>query len=321
MILPTTESVEESYGNWYILLWNLDVEEPSYQLGSGVSISRLGYNISVFDLAAAGAVGFREWAMLEPFLPKCVSEIETAQDAAIKPGYDTLNRAWLASALLKLKGFNAHLPLACSSYSWSIVAGHQERTKSIFKEELVEKGVDSAVNSPRRALPPFKGQLLELHTKLLAPENTKTTLSKEDADWISDNYEKFNSLAAKSEGFRFALSAAVDWQYASDTRMAIAQLWSGVEALFGISSELVYRISLLIASLLEPRGVARQARFAQVRKLYGARSKAVHGEVLSDDKLNKAMLESFDILNKLLLVNIEKGRPFTQDDFEEAIFY
>jgi len=33
------------------------------------------------------------------------------------------------------------------------------------------------------------------------------------------------------------------------------------------------------------------------------------------------MLESFDILSKLLLINVEKGRPFTQEDFEEAIFY
>ncbi|MGA8849724.1 MAG: hypothetical protein WB564_07895 [Dehalococcoidia bacterium] len=313
--------MEEYSGNWYILIWNLDVEELSLKLGSGVSIRRLDYHISVFDLAAAGAAGFREWAMLEPFLPRCVCEIETAQDAAIEPGYDTLNRAWLASALIKLKGFNAHLPLACSSYSWNFIAGQQERTKGIFEEELKEKGVESAVNSPERALPPFKGQLLEVHTRLLVPENVKTILTKEDADWINDNYEKFNYLAAKSEGFRFALSAAVDWQYASDPRMAISQLWSGIEALFGISSEVVYRISLQVASLLEERGVARQDRFNQVKKLYGARSKAVHGEELSDDKLNKAMLESFDILNKLLLVNIEKGRPFTSDDFEAAIFY
>ena len=313
--------MEEYSGNWYILIWNLDVEELSLKLGSGVSIRRLDYPISVFALAAAGAAGFREWAMLEPFLPRCVCEIETAQDAAIEPGYDALNRAWLASALIKLKGFNAHLPLACSSYSWNFIAGHQERTKGVFEEELKEKGVESAVNSPERALPPFKGQLLEVHTRLLVPENVKTILTKEDADWINDNYEKFNYLAAKSEGFRFALSAAVDWQYASDPRMAVAQLWSGIEALFGISSEVVYRISLQVASLLEERGVARQDRFNQVRKLYGARSKAVHGEELSDDKLNKAMLESFDILNKLLLVNIEKGRPFTSDDFEAAIFY
>lgn len=313
--------MEEFFRNWYILLWNLDVEDPVCQLGPGVSIRRLDCHISVFDLAATGAAGFREWAMLEPFLPKCISEIETAQDAATKLGYDTLNRAWLASALLKLKGYNAHLPLACSSYSWNVIAGHQERTKWIFEEELKEKGVASAVNSSRRDLPPFKGQLLELHTKFLVPDNAKTTLVKEDTYWIRDNYETFNSLAAESESFRFALAAAVSWQYSSDPRVAIAQLWSGIEAVFGISSELVYRISLLIASLLEPRGVARQTRFARVRKLYEARSKAVHGEELSNDKLTKAMLESFDILSKLLLVNVEKGRPFTQEDFEEAIFY
>ena len=313
--------MEEYFGNWYILLSNLDIENPLFQLGSGVSIRRLDCHISVFDLAATGAAGFREWGMLEPFLPKCVSEIETAQDAATKPGYDALNRAWLASALLKLKGYNAHLPLACNAYSWNIVAGHQERTKWIFEEELKEKRVASAVNSPRRDLPPFKGQLLELHTKFLVPDNAKTSLVKEDAYWIRNNYETFNSLSAKSESFRFALAAAVDWQYSSDPRVAIAKLWSGIEAVFGISSELVYRVSLLIASLLESRGVARQARFAQVRKLYGVRSKAVHGEELSDDKLIKAMLESFDILSKLLLLNVEKGRPFTQEDFKEAIFY
>lgn len=313
-------SMEESFGNWYILIWNLDIEEPVFQLAPGVSIKRLDYKLSVFDLAAAGAVGFREWAMLEPFLTKCVSEIETAQDAATKPGYDALNRAWLASALLKLKGYNAHLPLACSSYSWDLVAGHQERTKWIFKEELKEKGIESAVHSPRGDLPPFKGQLLELHTKFFVPGNAKRKLVKEDASWIRDNYEKFNSLAAESKSFRFALTAAVDWQYSSDPRVAIAQLWSGIEAVFGISSELVYRISLLIASLLEPRGVARRNKFNQVRKLYGVRSKAVHGEEVSDEKLTKAMLESFDILSKLLLINVTKGRPFTQDDFGQAIF-
>ncbi len=313
--------MEESFGNWYILIWNLDIEEPLFQLGPGISVRRLDSNLSVFDLAAAGAVGFREWAMLEPYAINCACEIETAQDAAIKPGYDSLNRAWLASALLKLKGYSAHLPLACSSYSWNVVAGHQERTRAIFKEDVKAKGIESAVYSPSRELPPFKGQLLELHTKFLVHDKEKRKLVKEDATWIRDHYEKFNSLAAESESFRFALVSAVDWQYSDGPRLAIAQLWSGIESIFSISSELVYRISLLIASLLEPRGVARQNRYNQVRKLYGVRSKAVHGEEVSDEKLAKAMFDSFDILSKLLLLNIEKGRPFNQEDFEEAILY
>jgi len=315
------DNMEEYSGSWYILIWNLDIEGVSLKLGPGISIRRLDDDISVFDLAATGAAGFREWAMLEIFLPRCVCEIASAQDMALEPGYDTLSRAWLASALIKLRGFNAHLPLACSSYSWNVIAGHQKRTKGIFEEELEEKGVESAVYSPRRALPQFIGGPCDVHTSLLVPENVKTILTKEDADWINDNYEKFNYLAGKSERFRFALEAAVVWQYASGPRVAIAQLWSGIEALFGINYELVYRISLQIASLLEERGIARKEKFDKVKKLYEVRSKAVHGEELSFEKLHKAMLESFDILSKLLLVNIEKGRPFTSDDFKIAIFY
>jgi hypothetical protein len=311
--------MKEDYSKWFVLIWNLDVEESLLKMGDGVYIRRLDNHISVFDLAAVGAAGFREWAMLEPFLSGCVCEIESAEVAAIEPGYDTLNRAWLASALLKLKGFGAHLPLACSSYSWNLIGGHQERTKDVFEAQLREEGVEAAVYSPERALPAFKGQLLELHSRLLVPENTKRMLTKEDAGWINDNYEGFNYLAAKSEGFRFALSAAGNWQYASGSRMAIAQLWSGIEALLGINSELVYRISLQVASLLEERGAARRDRFKQLKKLYAARSKAVHGEELSDEKLHEAMVQSSDILNRLLLKNVEKGRPLNSGDFEEAI--
>lgn len=313
--------MEKSAGNWYVLVYNLDIEESPCQLGQGVTIRHLDHPLSVFDLAAAGASGFREWAVLEPFLPGCMCEIESAQDAAITPGYDTLNRAWLASALLKLKGYSAHLPLACNCYSWDVVAGHQERTKGIFEQELRERGVTKAVHSEKRALPRFSGQLLEYHTKFLVPPNAKTILTKLDADWVKENYEKFNGLAATADSFRFALSAAVDWQYSHDSRVAIARLWSGIEALFGINSELVYRISLLIACLLEPRGVARQTRFAQIRRLYGTRSKAVHGEDISEERLTQAMLESYDILSRLLLVNLGKGHPFTTDDFDEVVFY
>lgn len=315
------DGMEAHHGNWYVLIWNLEVEELLLKLGPGVYLRRLDGDISVFDLAAAGAAGFREWAMLEPFLARSSCEIEVEPDAAIESAGRTLSKAWLASALIRLKGFSGHLPLASSSYSWNIIAGHQERTKGIFQEELEESGVESAVNSPRRALPRFEGQLLDVHTSLLSPENVKTMLTKEDADWINDNYEKFNGLSGESEAFSFALAAAVEWQYASSPRVAIAQLWSGIEALFGISSELVYRISLQVASLLEERGITRKEKFDKVKKLYDVRSKAVHGEELSFSDLHKAMLESFDILSRLLLVNVEKGRPLTSDDIKKAIFY
>src|SRR4051794_14143206 len=92
-------------GNWYVLLAGLARFETSLILAPGLGLRPLESSLSVFDLAAAGAVGFRGWAALEQFAPSCTAEIESAKDANTTPGYDTLNRAWLATGLLVLRGF------------------------------------------------------------------------------------------------------------------------------------------------------------------------------------------------------------------------
>jgi len=105
-----------------VLMMGLPRPENPLTLGPGLTLVPLDSPLSVFDLAAAGAVGFREWAMLEPVSPLCTCEIETAKDSDVTPGYDTLNRGWLASALLVLRGFTRHLGIAGSSYTWSLIA-------------------------------------------------------------------------------------------------------------------------------------------------------------------------------------------------------
>jgi hypothetical protein len=142
----------------------------------------------------------------------------------------------------------------------------------------------------------------------------------DDADWIRTHFDTFNRLATDSASFYFALQAAIDWRYATDQRSAVARLWSGIEAIFDISSELVFRIALLAASLLEPRGEARKARFQEVKKLYGLRSKAVHGSALTDDLLQSAMSDSYHLLRDLILLAIERGQMFTTTDFDCALF-
>ncbi len=91
-------------GNWYVLVMGLPRPENPLTLAPGLTLVPVDWPLSVFDLAAAGVVGFREWAMLEPVSSLCTCEIETAKDSDVVPGYDTLNRAWLASALLVLRG-------------------------------------------------------------------------------------------------------------------------------------------------------------------------------------------------------------------------
>jgi hypothetical protein len=315
---PTPEFHE---GNWYVLIAGLHRPATPLTLAPGVSLRPLDQTLSVFDLASAGAVGFREWAVLEPVASGCSCEIESAKDAAVLPGYDTLNRAWLVSALLVLKGFTRHLCVACNSYSWNNIAGHQERTSHLFKQQLREEGPEAAVYKSKQDLPRFQGNLLDFHLTLLVNKNARTgAVSEDDAVWIQKHFDVFNVLAAESQAFRFALEAAIDWRFAKDARSAVARLWSGIEAIFGITSELVYRISLLSACLLMERGDSRKVKFEEVKKLYGLRSKVVHGEQLADEKIASALNESYQLLADLLLLSINKGHVLGQQDFDEAVF-
>jgi len=313
-------SEEPQTGNWYVLVWNLKVS-THVRVAPGLMLRPLGAPLEIWDLAAAGAAGFREWATLEPFARNIHCELETAKDAAILPGYDALNRAWLISCLLLLRGFGRSLPIAASAYSWQSVAGHQERTKHVFHEQLAEEGVEQAVHSSRRDLPPFKGFLLDYHLRILTCRSTgNEEFIDADAEWICGHFDKFNELASSSERFRFALEASNDWRYCKDARTAISRLWSGIECLFGISSELVFRLSLMAASILHPRGHQRRECFHRVKKLYGIRSKAVHGDDISEERLAEGLDGSFCLLRDLLLAFIIRGSAYSEEDYEQAIF-
>ena len=182
--------------------------------------------------------------------------------------------------------------------------------------------MEEAVHRPKRALPKFQGDLLDFHLRLVTNKNVRTGgVSVEDAAWIQEHFDVFNKLAAENQAFRFALEAAIDWRFAKDARSAVARIWSGIEAIFGVTSELVYRISLLSACLLTERGDTRKAKFDEVKKLYGLRSKAVHGEQLPEDKVALALNDSYQLLADLLLLSINKGHVLGKRDFDEAVFW
>lgn len=82
----------------------------------------------------------------------------------------------------------------------------------------------------------------------------------------------------------------------------------------------MFRISLYASSLLEPRGSERKSRFNAIKKLYGQRSKAVHGEPLSAEQLTEAMNDSYQLLRRVLLRIVTNGRVPTDEDLDEAVF-
>lgn len=305
---------DERPSRWFVLVVGLPIGEDVFELGTGLVLRRLPTELSVFDLAAVGAVGFREWAVLEPLARGATAEIESHVEAAKTPGYDALNRVWLVSAMIFLRGFQRHLCPAMSAYSWSEIAGHVDQSG-------LRKGERSKRVEPKPNLPRFSGGLLDFHLRTFRFDRTgEVAFSAMDAQWVREHLDTFDRLAAEDRRFRFALEAAMDSRYAKDSRAAIARVWSAIESIFNVSSELVFRLSLMLATTLAPRGPERLALFERSKKLYGLRSKAVHGAEIEETRLTQGLVESWDLLRRLLLDAVQRGAVRTEADFNEAIF-
>lgn len=136
---------ESQHDAWHVLVCGLPLVGDSLDLGEALTVRRLIHPLSVFDLAAVGAVGFREWAVLEPLAPFATSEIVSPLAAAKSPGYDALNKCWLVSALLVIRGFAKHVCPAVSAYSWSLITGHQHQTTTSLRSQLAEECVEKTV--------------------------------------------------------------------------------------------------------------------------------------------------------------------------------
>jgi len=309
------KKIEKYEGNWYILCCNLRITKDDVALAPGIILRRLLKPLSVFDLAALGAVGFREWAMLEPFLPLATTEIVSDKDSDVTSGFDILNRAWLASVLLTLRGYTKHLPLACCSQSWEKA---KKIRQAVSEGLLTDIGIKANENLPEKRRPHY--QILDFHRKLVLNENCKDSeISDDDIDWIYTNYDKFNRLCAESERFYFSLKAAVDWRFSENIRTAISRIWAGIESILELKSETVYRLSIITSALLKSRGCERIDFYKKIKKLYDVRSKAVHGARISDKKLHRALDDSFDILSSILVLCIERGKTLDNEDFEQAL--
>lgn len=294
----------ENVESWFVLGNGVEISCQEIEFLPNLKIRQIENPISVFDLAAAGAKGFREWAMLEPISSSCRIEILSINEG-VNSGYDVLNRAWLLNTLLVLRRLLRINSLACSSYSWREIAGHQKRS--------VGKNIQ---------LPRFQGSLLDYHPRMIQlPKLEKTKIDKIDVKWITNNFETANHLASKDNNFRFALETINSWRYAKDLKSAIAIIWAAIESIIGVSSEIVFRISLNISSLLETRGESRLKKFNEIKKIYGLRSKVVHGSELKSSQVDVAIEGSFAILADLLIYMIEKNKVISESDFEKAIFY
>ena len=124
-------------------------------------------------------------------------------------------------------------------------------------------------------------------------------LTTTDKEWLEKHFETARNLLS-NPAFQTAAHSLATFRWHSHPRSGLALIWSGIEALFGVDSEIVFRISLYIARFLAPDDQTERSQlFAKVKHLYKQRSKAVHGSKMKGD-IDVAVKESSDLLGRLI---------------------
>lgn len=280
---------------WYILGNGVHFQTDEIEFLPYLKIKKIE-KLSVFELAGLGAKGFNQWALIEPFCyKKDLFEIVSYENGS-EVGYDILNRAWLLNTLLVLRRHTQINSIAFLNRSWNDI-------KDLDKNIAVQ------------------ANLCDYHISMLhanALENQ--IIDEKDTHWISNHFEIANILANKNEKFRYALDVINSWRYCIDVRSAIAIIWAAIESIVDVSSEITYRLSLSLSSLLNERGETRIKKFKEIKSLYNLRSKVVHGSDIKIAESEIALTGSFNLLSELIIYMIENNKMVDETDFTNAIF-
>jgi hypothetical protein len=213
-------------------------------------------------------------------------------EAAADKQQDCFNLAWWIISLIRVRSLAEFLVPVASDHSWSVIAGLNSKTCNVQFIEDVPAAKKLAKSSP---------------------------IPTADLVWVSDHLTTFAHML-EIPSFRLAVECLTTHQHQTSDRMMAAMLWSGIESLFSIQAELSFRISAFIASLLEPPGETRRDLYVRVKKLYGIRSKAVHGAKLSGQQLHEHIVEVRHLLSRLLCRMVENGSIFSEQEIENALF-
>lgn len=131
-------------------------------------------------------------------------------------------------------------------------------------------------------------------------------LTLDDEKWIDKNYANARSLLNMRE-FSTAVNSMATYRWHSNPSIQLAIIWTGIEALFCVESEISFRLSLCIALFLSENKEESARLFSEVRNLYKQRSIAVHGSKTKGDSF-LFVRESAFLLNKIIRKCVETNR-------------
>ena len=131
-------------------------------------------------------------------------------------------------------------------------------------------------------------------------------LKEEECGWLELNFQAAQDLL-QQHSFQTAVHCLSTYHWHTIPRARLSLLWAGIESLFSVDSEIVFRVSLYVAKFLAPEDPPIQRQlFEQVKRLYKTRSQAVHGARIKGDA--HAQVEETAELLRVLIVNCVERR-------------
>lgn len=122
-------------------------------------------------------------------------------------------------------------------------------------------------------------------------------------NWVVKHWQTAVDLMGSQADFRLAMEAYELSTFIPSNALTLVSLWGALEALFSPSTtELRFRVSLLISSYLCKPGKARLDMQKEIFDLYDKRSAAAHGKPKHNDE---HLSQSFLILRSVLIRMIE----------------
>jgi len=137
-----------------------------------------------------------------------------------------------------------------------------------------------------------------------------------ELNWARQNKSNFDKLIGNAT-FSSAMRCFGNAHFLPDLDMRIMLLWSGIERLLEVDSELTRRIALYSSIVIPGTQVEKVERFKSIKILYNIRSKAVHGGKISDMALQEGYEGAAKILAQLLSRCVEIGRVPSPSELDE----
>ena len=290
----TAEQIE----HWYFAVGGLDTQSETLTIGGSITLRRLRSFPTHQQLATS------------------LTSLPVA-GAMAQYGEKVIRHELVVDATLFEDNTERIFPTA-----EAILAGLRIRTGA----EIVCPAVCERSWSALRATPPneckaFHFERGQSHQMAVEPK----LLLPEDLEWVRGNLGTIVKLT-EDESFETAVEALCTYMLASSDRMKVAQLWAGIDAIFDIEYELRYRLATLSAKLIGSTPAECLEVYADMKALYGERSKIIHGRQIGKKKeshdatvrlhINRIRARLAGILTKL----IARGKVPTDAEFEEMLF-